>query len=156
TSCWRPGPATAAAWWRPSARAPRPTSPDRPSIDFPGPPLVGLAGHLMAAGPNQEVEVRALVGLHHVVDVQALPAPGRGRVAGDRAGGRLPPREVLRRDVDVKPPRRDVELDDVAGADQAQRAPGRGLRRDVQDDGAVGRAAHPAVADADHVAHASL
>lgn len=27
TSCWRPGPATAAVWWRPSARSPRPSSP---------------------------------------------------------------------------------------------------------------------------------
>jgi hypothetical protein len=36
---------------------------------------VRLAGDLMAARPDQEVEVRALAGLHHVVNVQALAGP---------------------------------------------------------------------------------
>ena len=40
--------------------------------------------------------------------------------------------------------------------DQRQRAAGRRLRRDVQDHGAVRGAAHPAVADPHHVAHALL
>jgi hypothetical protein len=38
----------------------------------------------MAARPDQEVEVRALVGLHHMVNVQALAGPG-GRLAGCEA-----------------------------------------------------------------------
>ena len=39
---------------------------------------------------------------------------------------------------------------------QAERSPGGGFGRDVQDDRAVGRAAHPAIADPHHVAHALL
>ena len=46
--------------------------------------------------------------------------------------------------------------DRVAGAHQAERAARRGLRRDVQHDRPERGAAHPGVADADHVAHAVL
>ena len=57
---------------------------------------------------------------------------------------------------DVEAPPAHVERDPVAGLHQPERAAGRGLRRDVQHDGPVGGAAHPAVADAHHVAHALL
>ena len=50
----------------------------------------------------------------------------------------------------------DVEDDHVAGPDERQRAAGGGLGRDVQDDRPVGGAAHPPVADPDHVPHALL
>src|SRR5712692_596181 len=104
---------------------------------------VRLAGYLVAAGADQEVEVRAVAGLHDVVDVEALPAAGRGGVAGHGGGGRLAPPQDLRLDLHVQPPGRDVEADEVAGLDQAQGTPVRGLGRDVQDHGAVRGAAHP-------------
>ncbi len=56
--------------------------------------------------------------------------------------------------LDVDASGRDVERDDVAGAHERQRSTGGGLGGDVQHDGAVRGAAHPAVADPDHVAHA--
>jgi rhamnulokinase len=36
---------------------------------------VGLAGDRVTAGADEEVEVGTPVGLHHVVDVEAFPAP---------------------------------------------------------------------------------
>ena len=53
-----------------------------------------------------------------------------------------------------EPARRDVELDDVAVADQRERPADERLRRDVQHAGAVAGAAHARVRDAHHVAHA--
>ncbi len=50
--------------------------------------------------------------------------------------------------------RLDAQADAVAAAHQGQRAADGGLGRDVQHDGARGRAAHAAVRDAHHVLHA--
>ena len=63
--------------------------------------------------------------------------------------------QLVLRHVDVEATAGDVEHDEVAGPRQDERAPGRRLRGDVQDDGAVRRPAHAPVADADHVAHPS-
>ena len=72
------------------------------------------------------------------------------------ASGGARPGQVPGRDVEVEAAGGDVEDDRVAAADQAERAAGGRLRGDVEDDGAVGGAAHAAVADPDHVAHAPL
>src|SRR5476649_1756841 len=81
---------------------------------------VGLARYLVAAGSDEEVEVRALVGLHHVIDVEPLPPTGGSGVASQDRGGRATPLQLVGRNVDVEPSRPDVELDDVAGLDEAQ------------------------------------
>src|SRR5688572_22400965 len=65
---------------------------------------VGVAGHLVAAGADEEVQVGALVGLHDVVDVEALPAAKRLRVGGFGGLGRAPGEQLVGRDVEVEPP----------------------------------------------------
>ncbi|GAA4195509.1 rhamnulokinase family protein [Streptosporangium oxazolinicum] len=53
-----------------------PSTPSTTSVpSAPSAPSVGLAGDRVTAGADEEVEVGAPVGLHHVVDVQAFPAP---------------------------------------------------------------------------------
>jgi len=89
-----------------------------------------------------------------VAGVHVQPLPSALRVGERRDGGRRrdPLREFGFRHVDVEATGRHVEHDRVAGADQAQWTAGGRLRRDAQNDGAVGRPAHPPVADPDHVA----
>src|SRR5437899_1003921 len=57
---------------------------------------------------------------------------------------------------EVQPAARRVELDRVAVAHQGDRAARGCFGRSVQDAGTVTRAAHPAVGDPHHVAHAAL
>ena len=91
------------------------------------------------------------------VDVQPLPAAAGARRSRDgrRVGGSRAASSSAGTSTSSRRPGTSSMID-VAGPDQAERPAGRGLRRDVQHDGAVGGAAHPAVADADHVAHALL
>ena len=51
---------------------------------------------------------------------------------------------------------RDVEFDHIPVLNQRQCAAGSGFRGGVQDDGAVGRAAHPRIRNADHIGDALL
>ena len=97
----------------------------------------------------QEVEVEALVGLQHV----AVEEPGVAARRGfGRAVARGKPRgELVGVDQELEPAGGHVEADAVAGAHDRERAAGGGFRRDVQDHGAEGRAAHPGVGDAHHV-----
>ena len=106
--------------------------------------------------PTRKSRSAPRVGLHDVVDVQPLPAAGAvpARAAVD-GRGRLAPRELRRR----RRRRR------AAGRRRRGRSGRRSRTRpsgppaaasggDVQDDRAVRGAAHPAVADPHHVAHA--
>src|SRR5439155_14229661 len=107
-----------------------------------------------AALADQEVEVGAVVGLQHVVEVKAPVA------ARERRRGFLPrflsARELPRWNLQRQFSLRDVELDLVAVFNQSERAaPGR-LGADVQHHGAVRGAAHARVRDAHHVGDALL
>src|SRR5215218_6207762 len=98
----------------------------------------------------QEVEVAALVGLRDVLQVQRAVAAAvlRGRLLP--VGAALLQLLVGHLELETAP--RDVQLDQVAGADQRQRPPDVALRRDVQHAGAVAGAGHARIGDADHVA----
>src|SRR4029453_11624556 len=115
------------------------------SAGEPGSPSVRLAGDLVAAAGDQEVEGGAAVGLE-----------GGGGVGGGGGLRRGAAGQVAGREVQAEGAGTDVEDDRVAGADQGQRAAGGRLRGDVEDHGAVRGAAHAAVADPDHVADAAL
>src|SRR5439155_14839564 len=100
----------------------------------------------------QEVKVAALVGLEDVPEVEpavAADVTGCGgaphSAAADQLGGG---------DVQLEAAAGDVQLDLVAIPHEGERSADGGFGGDVQDDSAVGRAAHPSVRDADHVAHA--
>ncbi len=67
---------------------------------------------------------------------------------------RAAPVELLIAHLHAQAPSGDVELDDVAVAHQSERTADKGFRRDMQDAGAVARAAHARVGDANHVADA--
>src|SRR5207245_7237824 len=114
-----------------------------------GTPLVVVARHEVAASPHEEVEIRALVRLQHVIEIQAPVA------AFKRRYGLLPfPAplcELFVRYEQLQPALRDVELDLVAVLDERERAAGSGFGRDVQHHRSVRRAAHARVRHAHHV-----
>ena len=87
---------------------------------------------------------------------RASPSRGRCREPGHRGRRRGAGGEFLGGTSTSMRRAATSRMIDVAGADQAERPAGRGLGRDVQDDRAVRGAAHPAVADAHHVADALL
>src|SRR4029077_7775802 len=64
--------------------------------------------------------------------------------------------ELLLANVQMDAARRHVHLDGVAGLYERQRPADEALRRNMQDAGAVARAAHASVRDADHVTHPGL
>src|SRR5689334_17384091 len=99
-----------------------------------------------AAGADEEVEVGAGLGLGDVVDVEAGPPSGRVGEGGDGLGVGDALQELVVRDLDVDAAGVDVETDDIAGAHEGERPAGGGFGADVQHDGAVGGAAHAAVA----------
>src|SRR5205807_2135852 len=98
----------------------------------------------------EEIEVAALVGLENVLEVEPAVAAGVG------GGGRAPlgatAGQLAFGHVQGEAATGDVQLDLVAVADEGERAADGGFGGDVQDDGAVGCAAHARVRDADHVA----
>ena len=103
------------------------------------------------AGP-QEIEIAALVGLADVLGEHRAVAARifrRRRLPGGLAAG-----QFLVADVQMDAALVDVDLDLVAGLHEGERAADEAFRRDMQDAGAVAGAAHAAVGDADHVAHA--
>src|SRR5882724_93052 len=100
----------------------------------------------------QEIEVAALVGLADVLgEHRAIAARifRRRLFPGGLAAGHLGVADMQMDRALV-----DVDLDLVAGLHEVERPADEALRRDVQDAGAVARAAHAAVGDADHVADA--
>src|SRR5512132_2954141 len=103
---------------------------------------------------DQEIEVRALVGLQYVIEIE-LPV-----ASGERCFRFLPflfsPLNLAGRNQKVQFPLRDIEFNDVAVLDQRQHAACGCLRRSVQHDRAVGRSAHARIRDAHHVRDALL
>src|SRR2546426_9692325 len=77
-----------------------------------GRPLVVVARHEVAAFPHEEVELRALVRLQHVIEIQA-PVAARERRLG-LLPFPAPLRELVLRHQELEPSLRDVELDLVA------------------------------------------
>lgn len=98
---------------------------------------------LRAGFADQEVEVDALVRLHHRLAVQLGPA-----TIGmwfRRLPLRAPTREFFVGHVQMDSSFRDIELDHVAVLDKGQRSARRSLRRGVQHDGAIRGARHPRI-----------
>ena len=159
----RPIPIAAASRfvWRPAAECECPTGPSVPrptartAPAAPATPQCDSRDTLDPLEPTRKSRSAPRVGLH---------GRGRRRGAPSRASGwrrrRPRPRSASRAasssaaDVDVRRRSATSRLDPIAGLHQGERAAGRGLGRDMQHDRAVRGAAHPPVADPDHVAHA--
>ena len=77
-----------------------------------------IAGHGVAAGADEEVQIHSPVGLHDVVDVQLLPAPQRRAIGGPRGFRGLAALQLLGGDIQVDPPAGDVQADHVAVPDE--------------------------------------
>src|ERR1700678_3692383 len=92
-----------------------------------------------ACGAFEKIEVAAFVGLADMLRIHRAVAAGiawrRRRPGGAPAG------QLLLADMEMNFSRRHVDLDVVAGLHQRDRAADKALRRDVQDAGAVARAA---------------
>src|ERR1700722_13636322 len=82
--------------------------------------LVRLARDFMAAAAEQKIEVRALVGLHHVFDVERLVAALECRVRCNPFCTTLLQFRIVH--VEMEPSCWDVELDPVSVAHQRQGA----------------------------------
>ena len=94
----------------------------------------------------QEVEVAAAVGLQDFAAVEKGVAALGNRRRGDRAA-----RQLLRGDQEVEAALGDREADPVAVPDLGERAAARRVGGHMQDDRAIGGAAHARVGDAHHV-----
>src|SRR6266542_1488177 len=115
----------------------RPAQPKRESRTA---ALVRLTSHFVAAAANQKIEVRALIRLLYVLDVQTRPAAGRQIQLGNAP--RRASRDELRvADVQVQPALLDVDLDHVSVLHERERTACRSFRRDVQHRRAVRRPA---------------
>src|SRR5881394_2636084 len=94
----------------------------------------------------EEIEVAAFVGLAHVLRkdgaVSAFVFPLRP------APRRLAAGELVLRHLEVELALLDVELDQISGLYQRERAADVGLRRDMQYARAIARAAHARIGDA--------
>src|SRR4029079_14716266 len=100
----------------------------------------------------EEIEVAALVSLADVLGEHRAVA---ARIFRRRLlPGGLAARHLRVADMQMDRPLVDVDLDLVAGLHEVERTADEALRRNMQDAGAVARAAHAAVGNADHVAHA--
>src|SRR6188472_1081865 len=100
----------------------------------------------------EKIEVATLVGLADVLGEHRAVAArifGRWLLPVGLAAGHLGVADVKMDAALV-----DVDLDLIAGLHEVERATDEALRRDMQDACAVARAAHAAVGNADHVAHA--
>src|SRR5512146_33946 len=111
-------------------------------------------GEALDVGSPEKVEVAAAVRLLDVLIVEPAvaarvpPLPGTPSLASTL--------ELIGVDAEIQPACGNVQLDDVTVAHEGQRAADRSLRRNVQQGGAVGSAAHSRVRDADHVANTAL
>ena len=110
-----------------------------------------VACHACTAASHEKIEVGALMRLVDVLGIQLHPAAS----GSWRRRPYCPARQrVWRRPLPGEAAAGNVERDHVAGTHERQRAAGRGFGRDVQDDGAVGGAAHARIGDADHIRYA--
>ncbi len=108
-----------------------------------------LPGNGGTAASDQKIEIRALVGLGHALDVQLL-IPALHRRC------RLPPLrtpglQFFLRHIEMELPCFHIHLNHVAVPHQRERSANRGFRSDVQDHRAISGSAHASVRDADHV-----
>src|SRR5690348_14184104 len=111
-------------------------------------------GEALDLGSPEKVEVAAAVRLLDVLIVEPAIA---ARVPTLRGAPSLASTlELIRVDAETQPAGGNVELDDVPVAHEGERAADCGLRRNVQQGGAIGRAAHSRIRDADHVANTAL
>src|SRR5689334_19849551 len=98
-----------------------------------------ISGYGGAAAADQEVEVRTLVSLLHMLDIKLV-------VASLRRLGRLPGGatlcEFLLAHVEMQSARRHVEFDHVTRFHECEWSTGRRLGRHVQHHGAIRRTAH--------------
>eukprot|EP01035_Chromulina_nebulosa_P065617 gene65617-89763_t len=99
-------------------------------------------GHQWDSRVTSEIEVDAAVGLKHRVDIELGPAPRMsGRLAGGFPLGTTADHlGVIHHEVERAS--RTIKDDLIAIAHQGQRSARGGLRRDMQDHGAIGGAAH--------------
>src|SRR4029450_3343790 len=102
--------------------------------------LMRLPWHRSSPASPEEVEIRAAVSLFDMAHVHLHVAAVVGWLRRFPLGA--PPGELIVRDVELEPPRLDIELDEVPFAHQRQRTADSGFRADVKDDGAVGGGAH--------------
>src|SRR5262245_19677005 len=117
-------------------------------------PSVRMARNAGIAPAHEEVEIAALVGLQHTLDIETLIAAARRRLR--RGPGLAALAQLLLIDEELEAPSRNVELDHVTVLHQSERAAARGFGRGVEDDGAIGRAAHAGIGYAHHVGNALL
>src|SRR5438105_6525525 len=99
-----------------------------------------------AALADQEVEIDALVGLQHGVDVELRVAALVRRL--ESLPGFAAARQLGLGHVEMQLSLLDVELDHVAVLNQRQRSARRRLRRHMQHDRAIGGAAHARIGHA--------
>src|SRR6266852_4416765 len=103
---------------------------------------------------KQKIEIATLVGLP---DMGRIHRPVSALVMRRRrAPGAAAAREFFVGDVEMDAPRIGVDLDLIAGLHESKRPAHVAFRRHMQDAGAVAGAAHAAVREAQHVAHARL
>src|SRR5690348_5568856 len=123
-------------------------------LPAPHPTVEQSLGEALDVGSPQKVEVAAAVRLLDVLIVEPSVAARVPALGGTPS--LTPTLELIRVDEEIQPACGNVELDDVTVAHEGERAADRGLRRDVQQGGTVGSAAHSRVRDADHVANTAL
>src|SRR5262245_45392200 len=114
----------------------------------------GPGSSFRRAGRPQEREIAAVVSTENFPCVELRIAALGLRLRRRHGGG--PPLQfrLFHQEIDTLLLHR--EPDAVAVAHEAQRSAGRGVRRDMEHDGAEGGAAHACVGDADHVLDAAL
>src|SRR3954454_5033200 len=118
------------------------------------PPSVIVTRDRRAAASDQEVEIDPLVGLQDVINVDLDIAPlGRALrgLPGPPAHFELGPVHMQ-----MQAARCNIKRDEVPVPHERKRSPSRRLGRNMQHHGAVRRARHACVRDADHVAYALL
>ena len=102
-----------------------------------------LPRNIGIAPADQKIEIGAAVGLHHVLAVKlCITSLGRKLLRFPRF---LSSFDFGFGNVEIKRPVANIKIDHVTVLDDAKRASGRGLGGDMQDYGAISRAAHPRV-----------
>ena len=114
--------------------------------------LVRIPWDRSATSADEAGEIGAEMGLLHGLLVEPLPTPRRSRGLLPVRG---PPSQLLLVDQQLETAAGDVQLDQVAVLHQCQRPTHGRFRRHVQDDGALGGAAHARVGDPHDVRDAS-
>src|SRR6476660_3597179 len=105
-------------------------------------------------GAFQEIEITTLVSLFDMLHEQ-LAVSARINPLFRPPGG-APPRKLIFADAHVQLAARHIEFDNVPFLQKRQRPADEGFGRDVQDTGAVTRAAHSRIGNPYHVAYSGL